>query len=167
MNGAVPAAMVVRGCPLGNARDCSEWHASGMAGEDDGGGACRLRHQLNYRVRPVPGPPASLARATGPRQAAGGNSKPRASRSSSGDPGREGVLTCGFFAPVVTVRARRDQQFPMPCGPSTDRVATRWWHAGEHKARPGRPGEGARPDRARLPRLGHLCLRWWAVRVSG
>jgi hypothetical protein len=45
--------------------------------------------------------------------------------SSSGDPGREGVLTCGCFAPVVTVRASRDQQFPMLCGPSTDRVATR------------------------------------------
>jgi hypothetical protein len=45
-------------CPwvsLGTARDCCEWHASGMAGEDDGGRACQLRHQLNYRGEARPG----------------------------------------------------------------------------------------------------------------
>jgi hypothetical protein len=45
---------------------------NGTAGEDDGGGASRRRHQVDRRVRPVPETPDLLARAAGPRQPSGG-----------------------------------------------------------------------------------------------
>ena len=38
-------------------------------------------------------------------------------------PGREDVVTSGFFVPVVSAHAhQKTQQFPMPCGPTTDRA---------------------------------------------
>jgi hypothetical protein len=54
---------IVCGCPLATARVRCEWHGSGTAGEDDGGGASQRRHQVDRRVRPVPETPDLLASA--------------------------------------------------------------------------------------------------------
>jgi len=63
---------IVRGCQLATARVRCECHGSGAAGEDDGGGASRRRHQVDRKVRPVletltcwQGPPARGSRQEG------------------------------------------------------------------------------------------------------
>jgi hypothetical protein len=46
---------VVRGCPLGTSQDCCEWHASGMAGDEDRGSGLGRRYELRQWARPVQG----------------------------------------------------------------------------------------------------------------
>jgi hypothetical protein len=74
---------IVRECPLATAPVRCEWHGSGTAGKEDGGGASQRRHQVDRRMRPVPVTPASLARAAGPRQGSGWDSNPLSGSSTS------------------------------------------------------------------------------------
>jgi hypothetical protein len=135
---------VVRGCPLATARVRCEWHGSGTADEDDGGGASRRRHQVDRRVRPVPETPDLLARAAGPRQPSGGRTRRRTPpvaqlvavkvRRTAGGPGSSSspVSEGGLRSVVIGLRRRRQVPTaprracwridPASCSSSTERL---------------------------------------------